>query len=152
MSVISRHSRILIVAVSCAVIGAGAGDRAGAGASTSPATAAKAGRAHAGRVQGLRRWERRAVQGEVVIHTKQGFKTVTFQRGTVQSVSGQQLTLAEGTAKATYKTVTLTIPANARVRDNGQRSTLSNVKDGQRVIVVTAPKNTFVVARTPRKP
>src|ERR1039458_4705430 len=109
MSVISRHSRILIVAVSCAVIGAGAGAIASAGASTSPATAAKAGRAHAGRVQGLRRWERRGGQGGGGIPTKHG-------------------------------------------RDNGQRSTLSNVKDGQRVIVVTAPKNTFVVARTPRKP
>jgi hypothetical protein len=147
MSFMSRHSRILIVAVTCAVIGAGASAIASAGASTSPTMAS---RAHAGRVHGPRRWERRAVEGSIVIRTKQGFKTVTFERGTVQSISGQQLTMVEGTAKATYKTVTLTIPANARVRDNGQKSTLSNVKDGQRVIVLTAPKNTFVIARTPR--
>jgi hypothetical protein len=147
MSFISRHSRILIVAVSCAVIGAGASAIATAGASTSPA---KATGARASRVHRLRPWERHAVQGSVVISTKQGFKTVTFERGTVQSVSGQQLTLAEGSATATYKTVTLTIPANADVRDNGQKSTLSNVTVGQRATVVTGPQNTFVFAHTPR--
>ena len=147
MSFISRHSRILVVAVSCAVIGAGASAIATAGASTSPPQTSTA---QAVRVQALRRWERRTVQGSVVIATRQGFKTVTFERGTVQSVSGQQLTLVEGTAGTTNKTVTLTIPANARVRDNGQKSTLSAVKDGQRVIILTGPKNTFVIARTPR--
>jgi hypothetical protein len=147
MSFISRHSRILIVAVSCAVIGAGAGAIATAGASTSPV---KATGAHAGRARRLRAWERQAVQGSVMIATKQGFKTVSFERGTVQSVSGQQLTLAEGSRKATYKTVTLTIPAGALVRDNGRKSTLSSVTDGQRAVVVGGPKNTFVFAHTPR--
>ena len=147
MSFISRHSRILIVAVSCAAVGAGAGAIATAGASTSRAQTRTA---QAARVQGLRRWERRSVQGSAVIATSQGFKTVTFERGAVQAVSGQQLTLVEGTASTAYKTVTLTIPANARVRDNGAKSTLSAVKDGQRVIVLTGPKNTFVIARTPR--
>src|ERR1035441_6403817 len=117
MSFISRHSRILVVAVSCAVIGAGASAIATAGASTSPPQTSTA---QAVRVQALRRWERRTVQGSVVIATRQGFKTVTA-----------------------------TIPANARVRDNGQKSTLSAVKDGQRVIVLTRPKNTFVIARAP---
>jgi hypothetical protein len=147
MSFISRHSRILIVAVSCAVIGAGASAIATAGASTS---AAKATAANAGSVHKLRPWERHAVEGSFVIATKQGFKTVSFERGTVQSVSGRQLTLAEGSAKATYKAVTLTIPADAHVRDNGQKSTLSNVTDGQRAIVVTGPQNTFVFAHTLR--
>jgi hypothetical protein len=73
-----------------------------------------------------------------------------FERGTVRSVSGQQLTLAEGSTKATYKTVTLTIPADAHVSDNGQKSTLSSVTDGQRAVVVTGPQNTFVFAHTPR--
>jgi hypothetical protein len=147
MSFISRHSRILIVAVSCAVIGAGASAIATAGASTSPAKATGAG---AGRVHRLRPWERHAVEGSFVVATKQGFKTVSFERGTVRSISGQQLTLAEGSTKATYKTVTLTIPAGADVRDNGQKSTLSNVTDGQRAIVATGPQNTFVFAHTPR--
>jgi hypothetical protein len=65
-------------------------------------------------------------------------------------VNGQQLTITEGTAKASYKTVTLTIPAGARVRDNRQKASLSDVKAGQRVIVIQAPKRTLVIARTPR--
>jgi len=84
------------------------------------------------------------------VRTRSGFATVTFDRGTVNSVNGQQLTMTEGTAKATYKTVTLTIPSTARVRDNRQQVTLSDLKAGQRVIVVQAPKQAFVVAHTKR--
>ena len=99
---------------------------------------------------GLRRFAARAVHGTVVVRTRGGFATVTFDRGTVNSVNGQQLTMTEGTAKATYKTVTLTIPSTARVRDNRQQVTLSDLKAGQRVIVVQAPRQTFVVAHTKR--
>lgn len=148
MSFNSRNSRILIVAVTCVAIGAGASAIATAGAATSPG---KASAGHAARGGGLRRWERRAVQGSVVIDTKQGFKTVTFERGTVKSVSGQELTLVEGTTKAADKTVTLTIPTDAYVRDNRQNSTLASVTEGQRVTVLTGPEKTLVVARTPRR-
>ena len=89
----------------------------------------------------MQRRRRRAHQG--------GFPTVTFERGKVDSVNGQQLTITEGTAKASYKTVTLTIPASAPVRDDRQTASLSSVKAGQRVLVVTAPRRTFVIARTP---
>src|SRR6202034_611438 len=104
-------------------------------------------RAHAG---GVGRFAARAVSGDVVVHTKTGFATVSFERGTVASVSGQQLTITEGTAKASYKTVTLTIPVNARVRDDRQKATLSDVKAGQRVLVLTGPKQTAVIARSAR--
>jgi hypothetical protein len=147
MSYILRHSRLLLVAVCCAALGAGASAIATAGASTGTSSEHPAA-AHAKR-GGLRRLARRAVHGSAVIHTKQGFVTVTFDRGTVDTVNGQQLTLTEGTAKASYKTVTLTIPTNARVRDDRQKATLSAVKPGQRVIVVQAPKRTLVIARTP---
>jgi hypothetical protein len=156
MSHITKHSRLLLVASCCVAVGAAASAIAGAGAATSskaPATAtARAQRVHKGRAGGLRRIARRTVHGEFVIHTKAGFRTVTVDRGVVASVSGQQLKITEGTPKATYKSVTLTIAANARVRDNGQKSSLSEVKPGQRALVVTAPKRTFVIARTPRTP
>jgi hypothetical protein len=84
------------------------------------------------------------------VRTAGGFATVTFERGKVDSVSGQQLTITEGTPKATYKTVTVTVPTNAIVRDNRQKTTLSAVKAGQRVVVLTAPKRTYVIARTPK--
>ena len=70
------------------------------------------------------------VQGDLVVATKSGFATVTFNRGFVESVNGSQLTIREGTKKATYKTVTLTIPAGAKVRDNGQSASLSQLTAG----------------------
>jgi hypothetical protein len=150
MSYIRTHGRLLLVAVCCVALGAGAGAIATAGAASSTPAHAKA-TAHPGTRRGaLRRFARRAVHGSVVVRTKTGFATVTFDRGTVNSVNGQQLTITEGTPKATYKTVTLTIPSTARVRDNRQPASLSDLKAGQRVIVVQAPKRTFVIAHTRR--
>lgn len=145
---IRNHGRLLIIAVCCVALGAGVSAIATAGAA--PTT----GSAHprSARLGPLRRFAARAVHGSVVVRTTSGFQTVTFDRGKVQSVNGQQLTITEGTAKATYKTVTLTIPSSARVRDNRHKATLSDVKAGQRVIVLSAPQTTFVIARTPRTP
>lgn len=152
MSFLRRHSRIAVVALSCVALGAGASAIASAGAATG--TTAKAPHAH-GAHHGLRgrgmRWARRAVHAQLVVPTKQGFVNVTIDRGTVDSVSGSQLTLTEGTRKQTYKTVTLTIPSAAKVRDNRQTASLSSLRKGQRVIVVQAPKRTFVAAHTPRQ-
>jgi hypothetical protein len=162
MTFIRKHSRLLTVAVTCVALGAGASAIATAGAASSgsaqsaptgqsgsqPTTPVMPTRAlRAGR---LRRLAGRAVHGSVVLHTKRGFVTVTFDRGTVQSVNGNQLTITEGTRSATYKTVTLTIPSGARIRDNRKLTTLSGVKAGQRVLVVVAPQRTYVIARTPR--
>jgi hypothetical protein len=151
MSSIRRHSRLLFVAICCVAAGAGISAIATAGATTdttssSAHSGAKAGKLRAG---GLRRLAH-AVQGSAVVRTAHGFATVTFERGKVDSVSGQQLTITEGTPKATYKTVTVTVPADAIVRDNRQKATLSAVKAGQRVVVLTAPKRTYVIARTPK--
>jgi hypothetical protein len=152
MSFLRRHSRIAVVAFSCLALGAGASAIASAGAATG--TTAKTPHAH-GAHQGLKgrgmRWARRAVHADLVVGTKQGFVNVTVDRGAVDSVSGNQLTIVEGTPKQTYKTVTLTIPGTAKVRDNKQTASLSSLQKGQRVIVVSAPKRTFVVARTPRQ-
>jgi len=151
MSHILKHSRLLLVAICCVAVGAGASVIAGAGAvnSTNASAASPAHKAHKG---GLRRIALHAVHGQFVIHTKAGFRTVTVDRGVVDSVSGQQLKITEGTRQATYKTVTLTIPADARVRDDKQKASLSSVKAGQRVLVVAVPKRTIVIARTPRTP
>jgi hypothetical protein len=150
VSFVRNHLKLLALAGSCAAIGAGAGVIANAGAATSstaPSTTTNP--AHRGGGFGARRLAARAVHGNLVVATKAGFANVTFDRGFVQSVSGQQLTLREGTKTQTYKTVTLTIPANARVRDDGKSSTLSAVKSGQRALVVQGPKRTVVIARTP---
>ena len=63
------------------------------------------------------------------------------------TLNGNQLTITERTKKAVYKTVTLTIPSNAIVRDNKQKATLGQLKSGQRVLVVSGLNRTRVVAR-----
>ncbi len=152
MSFLRRHTSIAVLALSCIALGAGASAIAGAGAATrTPARSAHAHGAHHGRRGPGMRWARRAVHAQLVVPTKQGFVNVTIDRGTVDSVSGSQLTLAEGTRKQTYKTITLTIPSAAKVRDNRQTASLSSLRKGQRVTVVQTPKRTFVVAHTPRR-
>lgn len=153
MRFLRKHYKLLIVAAACTAIGAGASAIATAGAAsgttsgaTTATTTAKANRA--GRLLSARALASRAVHADAVIDTKSGFVTVTLDRGFVESVSGQQLTIREGTKKATYKTVTLTIPSNAKVRDNKKTATLSALTAGERVWVLQGPNDTHVVARS----
>lgn len=147
MAYLRRHASVALVAITCLALGAGASAIAGAGAAT-----------HTSRpgVGGLQarslRLARRAVHAELVVPTTQGFVTVTIDRGTVASVSGEHLTLTEGTPARTYTTVTLTIPAGATVRSDRRVSSLAALTPGQRVLVVRAPQHTFVVAHRPRAP
>ena len=154
MSIINYRSRALAVGVLCAAGGAGAGAVASASASsshTAKAHHAKAAGQHAkGRGHALRELARHSVSGSAVIHTKAGYKTVTFERGTVDSVNGDQLTITEGTPKSTYKQVTLTVPSSALVRDNRQKSSLSSLTQGERVVILSLPKRELVVAHTPK--
>lgn len=94
----------------------------------------------------------RAVHADAVVPTKNGdFATVTFDRGTVKSVSGQDVTLTEGTRTATYKDVTITVPTDAKIRVFGTRNaTLADVRPGMRAAVVQAPQKTFVLAAPAR--
>jgi hypothetical protein len=148
MTFIRRNLKLIGVAVSCAAIGAGASAIASAGAAS---TGSQAASAHPARARvGAPRALRRAVHGDLVVATKTGFASVTFDRGSIQSVSGQQLTLREGTKTATYKSVTLMIPTGALVRDNGHKSTLSALKQGQRALVLDGPKRTLVIAHDTR--
>ncbi|HTZ85981.1 MAG TPA: hypothetical protein VMB05_04870 [Solirubrobacteraceae bacterium] len=82
----------------------------------------------------------------VLPNEKGGFETVTMDRGRFSSSSGGQLTIAEGTKSATYKTVTLTIPSDAKVYRNGATAQLSNIKSGDTVTVVQSPQGTVVNA------
>jgi hypothetical protein len=82
----------------------------------------------------------------VVPNEKGGFDTVTMDRGGFSSLSGDQLTITEGTKSATYKTVTLTIPPSATVTRNGEAAKLSDLKSGDTVMVMQSPKDTVVAA------
>ncbi len=144
---IRKQFRLVALSAACVAVGAGISAIAAAGASTPSATTHPR-HAHRGRF-GVGRELRRAVHGDVLVATRTGFVTVTFDRGIIQSVKGQQLTLTEG-RKSTTKTVTLTIPANARIRENGHKAALSSLAAGQRAVVVQTPKRTVVRARTAR--
>jgi hypothetical protein len=149
-----KHLKLVLVAAACVAIGAAGSAIATAGAASSGTTTTSSSTAKAARARGAgaRALERRAVHADVVVATKSGFANVTVDRGFVQMVSGQQLTIREGTHKATYKSVTLTIPSSAKVRENRQASRLSALTPGQRVMVVQAPKRTWVIARTAKTP
>jgi hypothetical protein len=88
----------------------------------------------------------------VVPNDKGGFDTVTMDRGSFSSLSGNQLTITEGTKTATYKTVTLTIPSGATVRRNGEAAKLSDLKSGDTVMVMQSPKATVVAANDAQHP
>lgn len=154
MRLIKRHYRLVALAAACIALGAGVSAITSAGAATQApnASTTAAGATGNHRRPGLaKRILGAAVQGDLVVPSKSGFVTVTFNRGVVQSTpSGNQLTITERTKKAIYKTVTLTIPANARVRSNGHKAALSQLTAGERVTVLTTPVRTSVVAHTPR--
>ncbi len=150
MKFIRPHLKLIAVAVSCVALGAGASAIATAGAASGTRTRSGAS-AKAARGLGLRRLAARAVHGDLVVATRSGFSHVVFDRGTIQSVSGRELTLREATKKASYATVTLTIPSDARIRANGAAVGLDTLQPGQRALVVQAPKRTYVWAHTPAR-
>jgi len=77
-----------------------------------------------------------------------GFDTVTQDSGTVQSVSGQDLSVAEGSKTLTYKTVTLTIPTGASIQRDGKSAELSELQAGDHVSVSEDSEGTSVVTAT----
>jgi hypothetical protein len=88
------------------------------------------------------------VHSEMVVPNKagDGFITVTGDDGKVNSVSGSQLRITEGTEKATYKTVTLDIPSDATVVRDGEKAQLSDLQEGDQVHVSLSPDGSFVFA------
>lgn len=79
-----------------------------------------------------------------VVPNKAGnsFDTITHDSGTVKSVSGNKLTITEGTEKATYATPTLTIPADATIQRNEESAKLSDIQSGDHVDVVSSSDGT----------
>lgn len=147
MSFIQRKARLLAVALSCLALGAAGSAIASAAAATSSASPHSA-RSGAFRHGGaLARLRGATVHASLITYTKQGFVTVTIDRGFVQSVSGDSLTMREGTRNATYKMLTLSLPAGTVVRDNRARSSLSALRPGEHVLVVQGPQRALVVAR-----
>ena len=154
MHQISNRARLLAVGTICAAAGAGAGTIAVADASSGHASnptssgsaSASSGKGHHAK-GGLRRLLRRSVRSQLTVHTKDGFATVTVNRGTVDSVIGDTLTMTDSTPTASDQKQTITLAAASRVRNDRKPAKLSSLTAGERVIVVQLPKRTVVVAR-----
>src|SRR3954468_9694961 len=131
--------KTIAIAGACALAGTGAG------IAGSDAHSGGHFRNHDGHRLG--RFAKGPVHADLVVPTRGGeFKTVTLDRGLVESVGAGSLTIKEGTPTATYKTVTLTIPSGAKIRRNGDDAQLSDLQEGDYVIVVQAAGKTFVRA------
>ncbi len=91
-----------------------------------------------------------AVHATTVVLNKAGtaYITVTTDTGTVRSVAATAgtLTITEGTKSVTYKTVTLTIPSDAKVILDGKSSSLEKLTEGDRVSVSSSSEGTVVQA------
>jgi hypothetical protein len=148
----STMVRMGAVGVVCAIAGGAAGIAGSSASSSHPAKSADAGAGidpGPGPLLGLGLGDAAGppVHADAVVpNEKGGFDTVTMDRGAFSALSGDQLTIAEGTKKTTYKSVTLTIPSSATVRRNGQAAHLSDLKSGDTVLVAQTPKGTVVAA------
>jgi hypothetical protein len=160
----STMMRMSAVGAVCALAGATAGIAGSSASSSKPTKAAVAAAAIPGGPGVLLRFGPLGLgplgdaagppvhSDTVVPNEKGGFDTVTMDRGSFSSLSGDQLTITEGTKTATYKTVTLTIPSNATIHRNGEAAKLSDLKSGDTVMVMQSPKGTAVVANDAQHP
>ena len=151
----SKIARAGGVIGACAALGA-VGAYVGNAASSPTASSAATAKAKQAGPNGQRRGPfgrlRRAVHADLVVPTKDGkFVNVTVDRGIVEKVEGNTLTLREGTTKATYKTIAIDLPASAVVRIKRKPSRLSDVKAGQHAMVVRGPQRTLVVVRNAKQ-
>ena len=106
-----------------------------------------------------------AVHASAVVPRSDGtFATVTFDRGTVVSVSGNELTIREGTPDKTYQTTDLNLPDGTQVflfqahqrshqrhfNGNGDNAaSLSDLQAGDKVAVWQSSRKTVVLATRP---
>lgn len=143
--------RTLIVAVICVAVGAAAGI---AGTSAAP----KKRSSHAARHAGVREFRHHGrfgggppVHVAAVVLNRAGdkFITVTEDNGKLKSISGDDLTITEGTDKVAYKDVMVTVPSDAKVSRNWQDAQLSDLKEGDFVHVASSADGTFVFAVDP---
>lgn len=77
------------------------------------------------------------------------FITVTRDEGTVTALSGNDITLHEGTATVAYKDVTVTVADGATVTRNDATAALTDIKVGDRVSISSSSEGTEVRAYDP---
>ena len=149
---VSNRMRAGIAIVACAAVGAAggiAGSAAAPGkksAKTSTTRTAPAGAP--GRPHGPHGPGGRAVHAEAVVLNKAGtaFITVTEDNGKVKSVSGRDVTITEAIGSVTYKDVTISLPADAKILRNVKTAKADDLKANDRIHVSQSSDGTFVFA------
>jgi hypothetical protein len=153
-----RKRLIGVVAAICALAAVTAAIAQGSGATKSSSAKGKATKAHSaqapgpgpGAIGGPDGDMRGAVHSVSVVPDKAGtsFITLTTDRGTVKSVdsAGATITIVEGTKSATYKTLTLSVPAGAKVTRDGKTASLAEVKAEDDVSIGSSTEGTTVFA------
>src|SRR6185437_14209654 len=154
----NRKMLIGVLAVACAIAisvaaiaqGSSSGTTGSSSGTKTSASKASAGSTAAGRppagMMGDGAGPRGTVHSVSVVPDKAGtdFITVTSDSGTVQSVDSGAgtITIVEGTASATYKTVTLSVPSSATIVRNGKAASLGEIKAKDRVSVSSSSEAT----------
>jgi hypothetical protein len=145
----ARLMRTAAIGALCAVIGTGAGIAGSSAATSGKSSSGSATARHAGPPGGpFRLGGGPPIHSEAVVPNEagDGFVTVTTDGGVVKSVSGDELTITEGTKTLTYKDVTITIASDATVRRNGKDAKLSDLQAGDHVMVSQSSEGTHVDA------
>jgi hypothetical protein len=147
--------RATAIGAVCALAGAGAGI-AGSSAASSTSTSAKSAKTAkstaARRAAGFRGMggpgHDHAVHAVETVLNRAGtaYITETEDNGTVKSVSGDEVTITEGTTAVPYKDVTVTIPSGATVERNGKTATVADLKAGDDIHVSVSSDGTDVHA------
>ncbi len=139
-----RHGgRLALVATALLTLGMVAASTASA---AQPAPAAKAAKAGA-----VERLARHIVHGTVVVQRKDGtLQTLQIDRGTIATIAGATITIAEPGGNQVVGT-----DAQTRVRKNGVRSDLSKLAVGDKVLVISdlttgSPVADLIVVPRPR--
>ena len=148
---LGTRTRALLIAGTCAAVGAGGGIVGSMAAPPKAKTrAAGAERAAPGPMWGPRHGGpgHGPVHAEAVVLNKAGtaFVTVTEDSGKVRSVSGSDLTITEGSGTVTYKDVTVTIPDDATIMRDGATAKVADLEAGDLVHVSRSSDGTFVFA------
>jgi len=148
---LSNRTRAGIAAVACAAVGAAggiAGSAAAPGSKSATSRTTTTPGSPTARARPPHGPGHRAVHAEAVVLDKAGtaFITVTTDSGKVKSLSGRDVTIAEAIGSVTYKDVTITLPAGAKIVRNGETAAVDDLKANDRINVAQSSDGTFVFA------
>ena len=147
-------SKIATVALGAVALGGliGVGVSYADNPTTSPSapsgSAAKAGHGAKAGAHARRALMKRALHGEVTVGGKKGTRVLDFQRGSVQSVSSNGITVKSTDGfSATY-----VVNAETKVRKDGAAAKIGDIKNGDTVRVVALKTGSTDTARVVAEP